>query len=996
MQQILPFEEWIPPTRTFVAALQSATSTFRHIRSQKHWLLKTHAQAYLGIPGLPNLISEQSGAYRTLKGDGSVGCVLAVGEMPDLRNKENSSPTSLNSARPVVAIAAGDAGHLLHVMCIQRENWSWNKHVLSVGAPELRVQNFWCLDNNPILHIQFVSKHKEDGIIRWFIVQKANSTTILELELTAKPAIVDTAVAPDRAPTVDQITINPIVTITKDATGGQDHCDFSINLGSDQDRPQLAIMDSSGSYSVWSIKRKKSKPAKPVLRKKAVWDLPIHVPIEAASLRQMHRVAWTSLSSSTDDRERDSEGSDLHSRALQSPYVTGVGAVHSGCDGLLLSNNTHVQVRDVDGNRSLSSLDFSMQYGQNTLLDTQPFSGSPSHVFVLTTEKVYLLDVSVVEDQEAEPPRILVSCNHSRKHHQQSLKMSIFNLQSSHDQACNLVVVHSTQSFRISLFWFTISQREGGARLHHQALQLPGLKTSDAKGSQGIESVAVLPLQLSPEAEEHDPGHAHPDTKIQFYQLFRLATDLSLNTLTFAIVHGVSQGVTRPIKMGTAGSKDATRTKVHRKKRMTVSEQAFVVPDETPRTTTQLRVVSAARLFKSPRVAQLRYYLLRLIQEINCSMLEEVAGEADGARSPEPFMAVQEILRNREQDDIVSLKPLLEYSNLWQSLNLVESEDWWSLSLKNLKDSREVQLFRCGTYGCGLSVVDVFEKISINWSAQLPEEALETTQWEYMEMALKRMAVEVCLSEQGVYMVPQLHLDLASKALPHEDDQVYQHDAWHGPLSSHPGPSLALPPPSGTSSHSRATSEAVDSARNDEEDGEEEQEDPAVARLRIYLPSVKYTPPQKQKNGTPRVLSLWPEQRGVDPSVYRYKSRRAAEAEAAKRKRKQAERRQRKEERKAQLRIAMEGAGMSSSQPVPPTMRWSAFSQQIGSSQTQSQGFGSGFGFSSQLQSPSQRPGSGLGSQSQGFSQGFGHSQTMSQAPSVRSAKTKSKQRVFK
>lgn len=995
LQQIVPFEEWMPRSRT-VVALPSGT-TFQRTKSQKNWLLKTHAEAFLGNMGLPGLISEHSRAYDAGDGGSPVGPVLAVGEIADSRNTKSSR----TPAWPVVAMAAGEAGHVLRILSIQPEIWSWNNYSLSAGAPQSSFQGSWCHDGSPILQIQFATKLKQYDNIRWLIVQKGASTTILEPELTAKSVTTDAVVVPGQdAVIADHIAMNSVVTLTADATGGQDHCDFSINLGLDEDAPQLAIMDRSGKCSVWYIMRDghgRSKTAKAVLRKKGVWNLPIHVPIEAISPGQAPRVAWTSLSNSTDDWERDSnhsEGSDLPARALHSPYVKCVGASYSRYDGLLLGTSTQIQVQDANGHKPSSSLNFVGRDGKDILLDTQPFSGSPSHVFVLTTEKVYLLDVTKKEDQEAKPPNILVSCYHSRHHHRESLRMSVSKLQASHDQVCNLVLVHSTHGFRMNLFWFTVSQRDGAARFHHQVLQLPGVDTSNAEGSQGIESVVLLPLQLStsegkrlPDAEEDGTGHAHSDTKIQFYQLFSLATDLSLSTSIVAIVFGASQEVVRPIRMNIVGWDDARWGKFLRRKQLTEREQGFVVPDEISGNK-QPSVISASNHVESYKAVQLRYYFLMLMEEINRGILEEVAGDAADVKVSEPFPTVQEIAQKWKQDDVVSLRPLLAFSNLWQPVNLSEFEDLCSVKLRRLKKSGEIQSFRCGIYGGGLSVVDVFERISINWSARLPAEALKSVQWKYMELALERMAAEVFLSEQGAYMVPRSTLDLASKALPREeDDRVTLDEAWDGLTSSQPRSSLNLPTPSATPSSSRAASEAVDSAKNDGEDGESGQEDPAVTRLRMYLPSIKFTPPPK--NGPSRILSLWPEQRGVDPAEYMYTppGRNAdAEVEAAKRRReKEQERRRRRAEIKSQLGIKMEGTGASFSQAAPPTIfRSSPVPQEIGSSQAHSQGFGFGFG-----------------SQSQNFSQdigGFGHLQTMSQplpgGYGARSSRSKKKPKI--
>ncbi|KAF3766137.1 hypothetical protein M406DRAFT_68509 [Cryphonectria parasitica EP155] len=357
---------------------------------------------------------------------------------------------------------------------------------------------------------------------------------------------------------------------------------------------------------------------------------------------------------------------------------------------------------------------------------------------------------------------------------------------------------------------------------------------------------------------------------------------------------------------------------------------------------------------------QLRFYLLELIQEINYAYFGRAAEGAAAIDAIEPLSLVREALHGQDNDSHIPLKPLLSFSDVWQPLELPQVEDEWALALSELQKSPRIHLSHCGTYIPSGTVMDVFERLSVHWSCRLPAESLKAGQWRYVERALEKMAAEVYLSGRGVSVVPQSTLDIASRCLPRgEDTQVKSEDHLDELPSSQPRSSQTLPTPSATPSSSRAASEAVDSAKNDEEQEDTRQEDATVARLRMYLPSIKFTPPPK--NG-PRIISLWPEERGSDPSEYQYQRFRKGPDQrtgAAQREReKKEERRRRKADRKAQLGMKMEAGGEFSSQPLLPTIvRSSPPPQDVGSS---SQGIGFGFGSQSQ-------------------SQGFGFSQTMSQ-----------------
>lgn len=976
-QLILPFEEWISPSRTGVE-LPSGT-TFQRTRSQKNWLLKTHPQAFLGNLGLPGLISEESRSYNAGDEGVEAGSVLAIGEIADSRSGRAA-------AWPVVALAAGQAGHVLQLSAINPEKWTWNKSTLTVGALQSKFQGSWCSDGSPLSRMKFAMKPRQYDNMRWLIAQKETSTTIFEPEIMARPVTESNSVLDPALGAASHIAMNPIVTLTADVTDGKAHCDFAINMGSEEDSPQLAVIDRSGNWSVWYITltgRGRSRTIKPVLMKKGDWDWPLHDSHwnGTGRLAQGYGIVWASRYRRTDEWERDSslsEGSGPTSHTLVSSYSTGVDTSHSRFDGLLVYNHKQLQIMAIGGNKRPSRLDFSRRDGRDMLLDAQLAHGSSSHVFVLTTEKLYLLDVSLSEDEEAEPPGILLSCPHFRSDHKEALKMSVSKLQSSHDRSCSLVLLFSAHSFRVDLFLFVISQQDSVARFHRQVLQLPGLKISDAQGSQGIQSLTAVPLLLSASKGKHrsDPVKTMTDdthlNEVQFYQLFGLATDLSMSSAVIVITRGAFQHVDKPNRAANSQWDELRMSRFLRNKFLREVGRAFVVPDEEE-ADQQLSVAHKSSRPERHEVMQLRFYLLKVVQEVNCGLFKQVPDGSAETNSLEHVIPSRELLQSREEDGCVSLKPLFGFLNVWQPLSLAEVEERWNLDVRQLMKNGEIRLFDCGGYGPKLGIMDLFEKMSTDWSARLPAESLKASQWRYMELALEKMAVEVYLSEQGVYVVPQSTLDLASKSLPGQEKKEMKNEGSWGdlPPSSQPRSSQTLLTPLVTPSSSRATSEAVDGARNDQEDDEPGQEDPVVARLRMYLPSIKFTPPPK--DGPSRILSLWPEQRGVDPSDYRYrpwsKGPDPQVEEAKRRREREEERLRRRAKRRAQLGIKVEGGGGSFSQgsgipssPLRPTVHSQPLGFDLGG-QTQGQRQG---------QSQAQV-------QSQGSSQGFGFSQAMSQ-----------------
>ncbi|KAL1850205.1 hypothetical protein Daus18300_013005 [Diaporthe australafricana] len=428
-----------------------------------------------------------------------------------------------------------------------------------------------------------------------------------------------------------------------------------------------------------------------------------------------------------------------------------------------------------------------------------------------------------------------------------------------------------------------------------------------------------------------------------------------------------------------------------RKRVLRDSENAFVVPDaaEDDR---QLRRDAPVEGFPKHKTIQLRPYFIKLMKEINDGFFGESSLVSAGDNGVGLFDHIQEVSQNLEADQHIALQPLLGFRDLWHSLDLTRLEAMWSRNLERLSNSSNPRLFQCGTFGPKLDVIDFFERFSIDWSSRLEAESLTATQWRYMQLALERLAAEVYLSEKGIFMVPQSTLELASRAEPRRgNSQSTIDDTFRELPFSRAGSDITLPTPSATPASSRATSQAAESFETQEEDDtSEQQEDPAVARLRMYLPSMRFAPPAKQ--GQSRVMSLWPEQRGSDPQDYRYSpTGKGADglSQAAKRRREREEDRQRRKAKKrADLGMKLESAGDWFSQPhMPDEIRSSPPPQLFAKSQGQHQSYG--VGIDSQAQS-------------QGQSQSFGPSQTMSQPirgefgtrPSMLRKKTKGKQKV--
>lgn len=904
-----------------------------------------------------------------------MGSVLAVGEISDLRSSSHPKPC------PAVAMAAGEGGHVLRVSMIALEKWSWSGSSLPIGATQSQFHGTWSSDGSSISKIQFATKPRQHDPIRWLVAQKSTSTTIFQPEVRAKPAtsVAHRAILDDAD--LQHIGLGSIVTLTKDVTGGDAHSDFSINVGSETEAPQIAIIDMSGNWSVWFIDSQGHQYGgggvyAAVPKSRGSFELPL---LSRPSDRSRHagnhfRISWVCKAAKDDDWERDStpsEDAGSRPRPLQTDYLTGRVDSSQKYDGLLICDSSGFLILDTEKFKTHSHLDFSRRPTAGTLLEAQSIEGCPNNVLVLTTEQLCVLNVSSIGDQEARRPNVLFSSPHFRGKDRQALKMSVASMRSSTEHTSFLVLLYSNQNSRVQLICLTISSRDGSARFHHQVAQLPGLRTSLGELA-GIASMHAVPLRRSAPMGRRRAGseaigaymNGH-DT--QTFQLFALGVDLGLSSSVVAITTGTPQWPKRPEILAKAKRDDARWRTSLRKRVLREAADALVVPDavEEGRQPSRQRMDQNLSTQKS---IQLRKWLIELMNEINAGFFGECSFGSDGDNSVGHLGSIEDLSEKRESYESIALQPLLRIKDPWHALDITNSEALWSRDLERLKKSSDIQLLHCGIFGPTLDVTDFFERFSINWSSQLAAESLTATQWRYMQLALERMAADVYLSGKGVYMVPQTTLDLVSRTKPRAESSQSTVDELYEELPfSRAGSEMTLPTPSATPSSSRATSQVADSFETHEEEDESGSEDPVVTRMRMYLPSVKFIPRPKQ--GQSRIVSLWPEQRGSDPENYKY-SRHGKGADglserARRRREKEEERRRRKAERKSQLGIKLEDFGDSFSQAsVPDEIRSSPPPQLYAKSQAHSHGFGFGFGSQSQAQTQSQS---------------FGPFQTMSQ-----------------
>lgn len=511
-----PFNQWSAPTKTVLPDLGSFAPS-QLARSQNNWLLKTLPEAFLGdVDTETLLIDEISDTYsRTHPPPPPTASLLATGEITDVRDPDRVK------GHTVLATASGESGHVLHLISLAREEWSWTEEDVKIRlhVPNHHLEGDWCQDSVPISLIKFVNDSKKYDQIRWLVVQKPTSTTVCEPELRKLP-VQNPSSTQTSSSTLTQLVANPLFTITSDRSGGGSHSDVSFNPNSDDQAPQLAIIDQAGYWSVWDIigrRGARPKVMKPVLRmcgNITIGSIP-KFSGRTADDQESHRIMWLSLKRDTpDDESRPGSRSRSSSRAKPRKRL-------SRASLLLLGNSTTLCLFDTETGKSEDQPHLLSAKKGERLLDLAASHLDPSQAFLLTSTTISWL--SVKEDGSRLRLEALVSSPHRRDVQDSTLRLEVSPGTYIDGALACFVSIRSSRNGEVTVFWFISPSSGKPLRYHRESVRL--------KASSKSISVAMLPVERRVGQANHAAPLARALAKRQtrFFQLVTLGYDLDLS-----------------------------------------------------------------------------------------------------------------------------------------------------------------------------------------------------------------------------------------------------------------------------------------------------------------------------------------------------------------------------------------------------------------------------------------------------------------------------------
>ncbi len=557
-------------------------------RSHKAWLLNNIPSSFLGNADLGSLLSKEAKHPPSEEKASFSLPLLSYGEISNATN-----PTRITEC-PALAMAVGDTGHILRIVRLEHHSWTWTEDEnvsLRLGTAESTDEGHWCGNGISITQIKFAIHRKRYNPTRWLLVQTPTSTVVFEPELQKIPVSRPHSCCGYVAQGPSYISANPIISLTIKQTGGNPHSDVSFTPELGARLPQLAIIDQGGNWSIWDItgnRRMRERPLSLILRicgnfiTGPISDLPL----TGVSGGEPYKIMWLTRSKSLAPGVEVPDG----------PLKRSLGRVsglmktdNRRSEVVVLCSPTTLEVIDVDQGQPCLTYNMVRNNKADAILDIQGCTVDSSKVLVLTTTTLFWIDLITSDSgnasggtaehlktaHSANHPRILMSCPHLMDQGDETLKLSIAPTAMSGDQNGYLVLIYSSISPQVAVFWFVESDSGVLARFHQQPFRFTQRAVTPGETS-SLRTIVTLPRDFLQDQDGGlpGPGQEYLEEGFRLFQIIALGTDLSLRSCLCATGYE-QENLNLPLLR-----KNPSRPSSRRSVALQHFGNSFVVPDD--------------------------------------------------------------------------------------------------------------------------------------------------------------------------------------------------------------------------------------------------------------------------------------------------------------------------------------------------------------------------------------------------------------------------------
>ncbi len=350
----------------------------------------------------------------TLEYDPIISERFALGKALDCANGPPSS-----NAIPIAAMSGGANGDALKLVQIREDWYGWGSNRgVNLSVPEIDggIEGWWTGDGGVLQQICFAEKAGTSTT--WLAVRLPCATAILRplLQSVSVPASSLEFGHYSKSYPSSPLDANPVLTLHIHRTGGISHANVTFNPWYER---QFAIVDQQGFWSIWTIEdyRHRSGSAYAGAGKSA------HV-----------------LDGASDDADSTARG-----------QADGWGKLCWVADGstLLVCSRRHLAIFDLKALKParLQAPEVGLERSSDWILDVKRNPLDDGHVFVLTSSRIFWLDITGVEESIDNEHgvgggRILLSLRHYREADDITLRLQLMPLDEGRDRI--LLFIYTT------------------------------------------------------------------------------------------------------------------------------------------------------------------------------------------------------------------------------------------------------------------------------------------------------------------------------------------------------------------------------------------------------------------------------------------------------------------------------------------------------------------------------------------------------------------------
>ncbi|KAJ4186151.1 hypothetical protein NW767_004812 [Fusarium falciforme] len=559
--------ELYPPSKS--SAPEVSSNLWQERRTQRRWLLQSHPEAFVGNSALQELLEENMNRYSKVEGEAVDRPLLSIGQMT------NVADSSRVKGALMLAAVTGESGELLRLARVDESKWQWdhNKdtvlHLSVIDPEDPDEEAIWASDGLPISQVKFATSLTRYDAVRWVIVQKQTSTTILQPEYhkvpVAQPPTADLDAQQQRLSRIDP---NPIVTLSHKKTGSNAQVDVAFNPNSKGQHPQMAIIDECGYWSVWDVIGNKN--TRLALQKcgHISEGLLNELPSTTESSAEKHGILFVGTAKVDSFWEDATQGDDDDANGFA-----------SRSSHLLLWNREKYEVIDMASNMALPQLPIltPLKGKPDSILDVRISPVNQNHIFILTMQNLFWIDLFAPNREEDEPskPTILATSPHLLDG--EGLRITACRA-SEENQDSTMVFTFSPTHRQLHTYWFGHSKDKNLPQWHREVLTLPHENTA---APSDIQSLEIRPAKLTQNgASATGTGFEYLNAGVQFYQGTILNKDLGVRYCICASAKDRDMQIVLPTgRIKRSKTAQAKRWRKKRNRFLRHMGEVFVLPD---------------------------------------------------------------------------------------------------------------------------------------------------------------------------------------------------------------------------------------------------------------------------------------------------------------------------------------------------------------------------------------------------------------------------------